>query len=73
MAQLSLVGRTITGYVADLSQAAISFQSNDPRIAAVDKHGQVHAARPGLARIVATVKWPDAIQTSYIEVYVASR
>jgi hypothetical protein len=55
-AQLSLLGRTTTGFVADLSDATITYQSDLGLIAQVDAEGVVTAESAGLARITAIIE-----------------
>jgi hypothetical protein len=67
-AQLSLQGRTASGYVADLSDATITYQSDLGLIAQVDATGLVIAESAGLARITAIVEQRGV--TRIVSVYV---
>jgi parallel beta-helix repeat protein len=53
-AQLWLMARTVTGYVADLTDAEIAFISADETVASVDDSGAVTAKAPGVAEITAS-------------------
>ncbi len=50
-AQPGVVGRTRTGYVANLANAAVGFASDNPNIATVDSQGLITARSFGVATI----------------------
>ena len=53
-AQLEVLARTETGFVADLSAAATRFESADPAVAAVGAQGKVTAIGAGVTEIAVT-------------------
>ncbi|GBF71896.1 putative Ig domain-containing protein [Paenibacillus sp. 598K] len=67
---LQLLGRTETGYVADLTDADISFASDDTAVATVDASGVVTGVSNGVARITATVELDGRIVSAAFDVLV---
>lgn len=53
--RMSLMGRTVSGFVADLSNAEIYYESSDPDVAAIDGEGRITATGAGAALMTATV------------------
>ncbi len=54
-AQLTVIGRTGTGYIANLANAAPTFASDNPNIPTVDSQGLITARSFGVAIITITV------------------
>lgn len=58
-AQIEVQGRTVDSFIADLSQASITYSSETPSVATVDANGQVTAVSQGTALITVTVTKGD--------------
>lgn len=71
-AALQATGRTVHGYVADLRDAAITYQSETPEIVTVSDTGELCAIRPGAGRIIATVTLRGRTLTTPLEVVVSN-
>jgi Right handed beta helix region len=71
--QLYLTGRTLTGYVADLSDASLAFASNNETVASVNVSGLVRAHTTGVARVAVLVIKNDIVRNAYIDVVVEQR
>lgn len=70
-AKLSISGRTVTGYVADLSGAAVTFTSDNPNAVSVNADGIVRAETEGIARVTASIT-RNAVTTS-IDIFVLAQ
>ncbi len=64
--QLNVMGRTRTGYVANLANATIAFSSNNPNVATVDAQGLVEARGSGVATIAVTATKGGVSKTTVI-------
>ncbi|MFD2611625.1 carbohydrate-binding protein [Paenibacillus gansuensis] len=69
-AQLSLLGRSAKGFVADLGSASIVYSSNDEDVAAVSNTGVVTAVAHGVARIHVTATKDGVTKETDIDVLV---
>jgi hypothetical protein len=69
-AQLELLGRTIDGFVADLSGAFITYASSASTVASVDENGTVKALEKGIATIKVTAKAGTVEKHTSIDVLV---
>lgn len=67
---LSLTVRTVTGYVADLSDAEIAFVSDNPSVATVSSGGEITAIQEGVAEITATVTKDGVAKSAVVHVLV---
>ncbi|NOU64634.1 hypothetical protein GC096_11395 [Paenibacillus sp. LMG 31461] len=54
-AQLQITGRTVSGYVADLAGATITYSSENPSVATVDAAGNVQGVSTGIVKVHVTV------------------
>ncbi len=52
---LELLARTMNGYIADLNNANVSFNSDNSNIVSVNNYGIVNAISEGIANVTATV------------------
>jgi hypothetical protein len=69
-AVLRLIGRTTTGFVAELAGAQVVWRSADPRIATVDAAGQAMAHAPGMVRLDVAVAHRGAHLTTCVYVVI---
>jgi len=69
-AQLQLLGRTATGYVANLSNASVSYSSSNTAAAAVSASGLITAAGTGTAKITVSVTKAGVTKTKDMYVIV---
>ncbi|WNR45243.1 fibronectin type III domain-containing protein [Paenibacillus roseipurpureus] len=70
-AQLSLKGRTTSGYIANLSNATVSYASNNTTVATVSSSGLITAKAAGVAKITTTVTKGGVTKTADMYVIVA--
>jgi|GEM_PF-2255103 len=70
-AQLEVAGRTVTGYVANLTNASKSYASANTSVATVNASGVVTAVAAGTAKITTTVTKGGVTKTSDIYVIVS--
>ena len=71
-ANLEVTARTVTGYLANLSGAAITYSSDDDSVASVDNNGTVTANNPGVALISVVVEKGSVSETVQMHVIVGS-
>lgn len=67
---LDVIGRTVSGFIADLSRAAFSFTSSDPTIASVDSQGNITAVDAGVARVTVEVASDGVSRSTCLDVIV---
>jgi hypothetical protein len=67
---LQVVGRTVSGFVADLTRAELRFVSSHSNIADVDAQGVVRAISAGVARITVTAQSNGTSCTASFDVIV---
>jgi len=67
-AQLMLTGRTERGYVADLSAATVTYDSDDETIARIDAQGVVTAVGRGVARVTVAVSLGGTVKTTVLDI-----
>jgi parallel beta-helix repeat protein len=67
--KLSISGRTMKWYAADLSKATVKYASDNPSVATVDSKGAVSVKGKGKATITATVQLNGAVKKDDIVVF----
>jgi parallel beta-helix repeat protein len=70
-AHLNVSGRTMTGYVADLSEMLVQYTVDNPQIARVNNSGTVQAIAPGIARVTAIIFQPATASRAEVRKSVA--
>lgn len=66
--QLNVMARTVRGYVADLSDAVVTYSSANPSSAIIDENGMIQAVGQGVAELTVTVTKDGTSATSRFHV-----